>query len=66
MFAPKINDAGASGLGESLSPEEKKLDLFRRQKTLLDTFLSTGAISRAQYNKSLNSLIEKTGIGNGR
>ena len=28
----------------TLSPAEKKLELFRRQKDLLDTFLSTGAI----------------------
>ena len=46
----------------SLSPAEKKLELFRRQKDLLDTFLSTGAISQAQHDKSLNCLIEKMGI----
>ena len=47
---------------QSLSPAEKKLELFRRQKDLLDTFLSTGAISQAQHDKSLNCLIEKMGI----
>ncbi|MGF0039046.1 hypothetical protein [Victivallis vadensis] len=36
-------------------------DLFRRYKDLLDTFLSTGAISQAQYDKSLSYLIEKNG-----
>lgn len=46
---------------QSLSPAEKKLELFRRQKELLDTFLSTGAISQAQHDKSLNCLIEKNG-----
>ena len=46
----------------SLSPAEKKRELFRRQKALLDTFLATGAISRAQHDKSLNCLIEKMGI----
>ena len=46
----------------SLSPEEKKRELFIRQKELLDTFLSTGAISQAQHDKSLNCLIEKMGI----
>ena len=45
------------------TPAEKKLELFRRQKELLDTFLSTGAISLAQHDKSLNCLIEKMGIG---
>jgi hypothetical protein len=46
----------------SLSQVEKKLELFRRQKDLLDTFLSTGAISQAQHDKSLTCLIEKMGI----
>ena len=46
----------------SLSPEEKKHELFLRQKELLATFLSTGAISQAQHDKSLNCLIEKMGI----
>ena len=44
---------------KAMSPAEKKLELFRRQKDLLDTFLSTGASSQAQYDKSLNCLIEK-------
>ena len=47
---------------ELLSPEEQKLELFRRQKDLLDTFLSTGAIDQAQHDKSLKCLIEKMGI----
>ena len=47
----------------SLSPAEKKQELFLRQKDLLDTFLSTGAIDQAQHDKSLNCLIEKMGIG---
>ena len=49
---------------EYMSPAEKKLELFRRQKDLLDTFLSTGAISQAQHDKSLNCLIEKMGVNN--
>ena len=44
-------------------PEEKKPEFFLRQKELLDTFLSTGAIDKSQYDKSLNCLIEKMGIG---
>ena len=46
----------------TLSPAEKKQELFRRQKELLDTFLATGAISQSQHDKSLNCLIEKMGI----
>ncbi len=40
---------------------EKQL-LFERQKQLLDTFLEHGAISKAQYNKSLGDLKEKMGM----
>ena len=46
----------------SLTSEEKKRELFLRQKDLLDTFLATGAISQAQHDKSLNCLIEKMGM----
>ena len=46
----------------SLTPEEKKYELLLRQKELLATFLSTGAISQAQHDKSLNCLIEKMGF----
>ena len=44
------------------SGDEKKKQLFLRQKELLDTFLERGAITEAQYNKSLGDLIEKMGI----
>ena len=47
---------------ETLSPEEKKLELFLQQKKTLDTFLEKNAISRLQYNKSLGDLREKMGI----
>jgi len=42
--------------------ETRRNELFRRQKALLDTFLAHGAITRAQYDRSLNCLIEKMGI----
>ena len=44
--------------------ETRRNELFRRQKELLDTFLAHGAITRAQYDRSLNCLIEKMGIEN--
>ena len=47
---------------------DKKKQLFLNQKQLLDTFLEHGAISQAQYDKSLGDLIVKMGIkenGNG-
>ena len=45
-----------------MSPEEKKYDLFLRQKHTLDLFLERNAISKAQYDKSLGDLIEKMRI----
>ena len=45
-----------------LDPEEKKKQLYLKQKDLLDTFLVHHAISQAQYNKSLGDLREKMGI----
>ena len=40
----------------------QKVELFRRQKNLLDTFLEKNAISQAQYDKSLGDLIDKMGM----
>ncbi|MBQ7207806.1 MAG: hypothetical protein IJS01_08420 [Lentisphaeria bacterium] len=54
------------GRGGNASPAEKKRELFLRQKALLETFLATGAITRAQHDKSLNCLIEKMGIEDSR
>lgn len=42
--------------------DERKKQLFLSQKQTLDSFLSTGAISAAQYDFSLNGLITKMGI----
>lgn len=47
---------------EGLSPEDKKIQLFLRQKKTLEGFLERGAISRAQYEKSLGDLTEKMGM----
>ena len=47
---------------EPETAEMKKRDLYFRQKELLDTFLGNGAISRAQYDKSLGDLTVKMGI----
>ena len=46
----------------ALSYKEKNYQLFLRQKRLLDQFLSTGAISQVQHDKSLHDLTEKMGI----
>lgn len=57
-----MTEAGKSDNWATLSPAEKKQELFRRQKDLLDTFLATGAISQSQQDKSLSCLIKKMGI----
>ncbi|MBP5426448.1 MAG: hypothetical protein J6Y29_00895 [Clostridiales bacterium] len=41
---------------------KKVLLLFKKQKELLDTFVSRDAISKEQYIISLNGLIEKMNI----
>ena len=43
----------------SLSPLDKKKQLYLKQKKLLETFLEHGAISQAQFDKSLGDLTEK-------
>lgn len=47
---------------DTLSPEEKRLELFLQQKKMLDIFLEKNAISRLQYDKSLGDLREKMGM----
>ena len=46
---------------ETLTPEEKRHELYRKQKDLLDEFLARGAITQAQHDKSLRDLREKMG-----
>ena len=47
---------------ENLSPDEKKIELFLRQKHTLDLFLERNAISQSQYDKSLGDLRDKMGM----
>ena len=47
---------------EKLTPEEKKKQLFLKQKKLLDIFLERNAISKTQYDKSLGDLRDKMGM----
>ncbi|MCQ2438832.1 MAG: hypothetical protein MJ074_03610 [Oscillospiraceae bacterium] len=58
-----IEDNKTSGIDwQSLSTEEKKKELYLKQKAMLDMFLERNAISRAQYDKSLGDLTEKMGM----
>ena len=56
------DDNTSTLMRELMTVEEKKRDLYLRQKQLLDTFLEHGPISRAQYDKSLGDLTLKMGI----
>ena len=47
---------------DALSYEGKNHELFVKQTILLKQFLERGAISQAQYDKSLHDLIKKTGF----
>ena len=47
---------------ENMTSEEKKKELFLRQKKTLDLFLERNGISKAQYDKSLGDLVEKMGM----
>ena len=47
---------------EQLSPADKKKQLYLEQKKTLETFLAHGAISKAQFDKSLGDLTEKMGM----
>lgn len=49
---------------EKLTPEQKKKQLYLKQKELLDTFLERNAISRQQYEKSLHDMTEQMGFNN--
>jgi len=44
-----------------LTHQEKNHELYVKQKSLLQQFLSTRAISQAQHDKSLHDLREKMG-----
>ena len=48
--------------GQQMTPEEKKRQLFLEQKKMLEVFLEKGAITQAQYEKSLGALREKMGV----
>ena len=44
------------------SDKQKKIELYLRQKKMLEDFLERNAISKAQFDKSLGDLTEKMGM----
>ena len=62
MENPELNRReSASGKADQ---RERLRKLYLDQKRTLDTFLANGAITRAQYDKSLGDLTVKMGIEN--
>ena len=53
-----------NGDWEKLSYAEKNWQLYFRQKQLIDTFLEHHAISKEQFDKSLEDLTVKMGMEN--
>lgn len=51
---------------ERLSPEQKRVQLYLNQKQTLEAFLERGAISQAQFDKSLGDLTKKMRMGSSR
>ena len=47
---------------DKLSPEEKRVQLYLKQKKMLEDFLEHGAISQPQFDKSFGDLTEKMGM----
>lgn len=56
-----MNDTKNNEDWKLLSSEEKRKQLYIKQKNLLEMFLERGAISKAQFDKSLGDLTEKMG-----
>ena len=54
-----MSETGNNKEWQQLSPEEKRKRLYINQKKLLEAFLERGAISQAQFDKSLGDLTEK-------
>ena len=62
MENPELNEwESASGEADQ---RERLRKLYLDQKRTLDTFLSNGAITKAQYDKSLGDLTVKMGMEN--
>lgn len=56
-----LNDAKTDSAWSEMTHDQKNHQLFLKQKALLDQFLETGAISKAQHDQSLHDIVEKMG-----
>ena len=65
LVVPLVNEIRTGHVTIMTKERWQKLELFRNQKKLLDTFLENGAISRSQHDKSfgdLRDLMEMHGV----
>ena len=67
LYQPEIETkvAHMDSSNRNTDPEtrrEQLRQLYLNQKQTLDTFLNNGAITKAQYDKSLGDLTRKMGI----
>ena len=60
-FVMKETSSDKSNIWSTMTYKDKNYQLFLEQVGRLEMFLERGAISHAQYDKSLHDLIEKTG-----
>lgn len=56
LWVPQVNETRTGHVMLMTKERHQKVELFRRQKKLLDTFLGNGAISQTQYHKRLGDL----------
>ncbi len=56
-----LNVTQSDAAWSDMTHEQKNHQLFLKQKALLDQFLGTGAISKAQHDQSLHDIEEKMG-----
>lgn len=59
-----LTDTQTDAAWSEMTHGQKNHQLFLKQKQLLDRFLETGAISKAQHDQSLHDIIEKMGEEN--
>ena len=62
LLVPQVNEIRTGYVMLMTKERWQKVNLFRQQKKLLDTFLDHGAISQAQYNKSFGDLRDLMGM----
>ena len=58
LLVPQVNEIRTGHVMLMTKERWQKVELFRHQRKMLDTFLQNGAISQTQYNKSFGDLCD--------